>query len=62
MKAAGACSIQDIIDSRETRSYAFPSRSAEAFDVEGIMDSRGKRALPCDGAAKAWRAEGTRLE
>ena len=42
------------------RSYASPFRSAEAFDVEDVIDPRDTRPLLCDWAEKAYRVERTR--
>jgi acetyl-CoA carboxylase carboxyltransferase component len=43
------------------RSYASPFRSAEAFDVEDVIDPRDTRPLLCDWVEAAYRVEKTRL-
>jgi len=42
------------------RSYASPFRSAEAFDVEDVIDPRDTRALLCEWVETAYRVERTR--
>ena len=42
------------------RSYASPFRSAEAFDIEDVIDPRDTRPLLCDWVEKAYRVERTR--
>ncbi|MBN2124960.1 MAG: carboxyl transferase [Deltaproteobacteria bacterium] len=39
------------------RSYASPFRSAEAFDVEDVIDPRDTRALLCDWVEAGYRVE-----
>ncbi len=43
------------------RGYASPFRSAEAFDVEDIIDPRDTRPLLCDWVEMGYRIEKTRL-
>jgi acetyl-CoA carboxylase carboxyltransferase component len=43
------------------RGYASPFRSAEAFDVEDIIDPRETRPLLCDWVEKGYRVETQRL-
>lgn len=42
------------------RSHVSPFRSAEAFDVEDVIDPRDTRPLLCDWVEKAYRVESTR--
>jgi acetyl-CoA carboxylase carboxyltransferase component len=42
------------------KSYASPFRSAEAFDVEDVIDPRDTRPLLCDWVEKAYKVERTR--
>jgi acetyl-CoA carboxylase carboxyltransferase component len=43
------------------RGYASPFRSAEAFDVEDIIDPRNTRPLLCDWVEMGYRVEAKRL-
>jgi acetyl-CoA carboxylase carboxyltransferase component len=43
------------------RSYASPFRSAEAFDVEDVIDPRDTRSLLCDWVKMGYHVEKTRL-
>jgi len=50
--------LQELEDTY--RSYASPFRSAEAFDVEDVIDPRDTRPLLCNWVDKAYRVERTR--